>query len=445
MSITTLPGLTFSWLCSWALSSGTGFPDLLPDSWSYPSPACRACGSFYFSPAIWQAVSGSPAAAASAPPKARGVRRIVDPEAALAIAGAGGGGGGERAGAGGGAGVPSAAAAATCTSAIDFTRYELFHVLTHRAIIDDDESWTLEGASALARTNWAADSSGLGGMARPAFERAIGSLARSWADGAACSPSLLLSLRCVAAGAGLPDNLPTIFLFCLAQTITTGFPRPPWPASAAAPPSPRDRDDRELESEAESGDRERSSSPLRLRVPLDVPLGACTQRAVLRILSEHQLPLPPIRPRGTRASGPGLRASTSASAPPSLERLPSPSPRPDAGASSSETGSGSGPAWEGPVGRGLQRAALENRLRGLLRRPRSLSAADPEPEPGHGRDRDRDGELEGDGVPAAARTRVRLLRDPCAPDVNAAHPSAATSTSTRVHIRRASLEGLQYL
>eukprot|EP00741_Cyanophora_paradoxa_P020554 tig00000227_g19841.t1 len=145
-------------------------------------------------------------------------------------------------------------------------------------------------------------------MTRGAFERSLVDLARSWAGAVSGAPSTSLhghlSIRCIAAGAGLPDDLPTIFLFCLVQSITTC--RPPWPAAAAA----AERDFRASSDEefaaSSSPSREPISnlSDIRLRPVLDVPLGACTARGAPRILSEHQLPT--LRGHRSRANVPAL-------------------------------------------------------------------------------------------------------------------------------------------
>eukprot|EP00741_Cyanophora_paradoxa_P013135 tig00020675_g12688.t1 len=98
-------------------------------------------------------------------------------------------------------------------------RRQLLHNALLRAVASDSasHSWTLRECSSLAKANWEVDSRGTGALSRAAWETSMVALARAWASSAAATPSLHLSIRCIAAGAGLPDDLPTALLFCLVQ------------------------------------------------------------------------------------------------------------------------------------------------------------------------------------------------------------------------------------
>eukprot|EP00741_Cyanophora_paradoxa_P002992 tig00000658_g2904.t1 len=188
-------------------------------------------------------------------------------------------------------------------------------------------------------------------MTRKDFKASLVGLARRWAGVAAATPSLQLSIRCIAAGAGLPDDLCTAFLFCLVQTITTSCP--PWPAFDSSP------DTRQLQ--GIEATRKPPPGGIRLRPVFDVPRGACTPRGVPRILGEHQLQ-PTVTPGATRSRSLEFEHPPNSS----TSALPS-----ELAAGSPAAGSSSSSHAYGAVG--LQRAALENRLHGLLLLPRSRS------------------------------------------------------------------------
>eukprot|EP00741_Cyanophora_paradoxa_P015579 tig00020902_g15039.t1 len=294
---------------------------------------------------IWRAVAASRPGSGAGPSGlamgSRGVKRIVG--AALA----------DR------AGGPNASFNTPAAGTIGFPQYEVFHHLLHRAVSDADV-WSLHDAGALAKANWLLDSRGSGAMTRAVCEASMVALGRGWAASAARSPPLALSLRCIAAGAGLPDDLPALFLFCLVQTITTATP--PWPAAALGGAA--------LGLGLAHIQANDAGAPIRLRPVFEVPVSACTPRAAAKLVAAWQLPA------AVRVGYPKHPRSRSRSRPVSSDGE---SDHDCAG--DHETHAAAPPSGSGSVSPfhygvcGLQRAALENRLRGLLRRP----AADPRP------------------------------------------------------------------
>eukprot|EP00741_Cyanophora_paradoxa_P011268 tig00020554_g10885.t1 len=139
---------------------------------------------------------------------------------------------------------------------LDYAHYEALHNLLHRSV-SEGAYWSLSDATRLARANWAIDSRGRGTMRRSALERSLVALAHGWAANVCKVAATALSLRCLAAGAGLPDDLPTAFLFALVEAVTTG--PAPWPALTAAP-------------DVDAAPR------LQLRPILEAPLGGCSAR-----------------------------------------------------------------------------------------------------------------------------------------------------------------------
>eukprot|EP00741_Cyanophora_paradoxa_P015493 tig00020902_g14956.t1 len=105
-------------------------------------------------------------------------------------------------------------------SFISFPQYELFHLCLHRSLCPADSKWELSDGRALARRNWNADSNGAAYMDRSKFEHSLTQVSRHWAEDIG-STRVAVGVHLLAAEAGLPRDLPTVFLACLTKLLVT--------------------------------------------------------------------------------------------------------------------------------------------------------------------------------------------------------------------------------